>query len=110
MKANELRIGNLIYCNEKIVKINSEVLYQGVECESFKPIPLTEEWLLKFGISKWILGNRFEVRANEAYSISIYAWQNGICIFICHLDFVHQFQNWYYLHSKFEELTYENKS
>lgn len=66
MEARELRIGNLVYReamfdggvietitgydlwhSEKLDEVNHKV-----EWESLKPIPLTEEWLLKFGFEK----------------------------------------------------------
>ena len=52
MKANELRIGNRVDIS-KIVIVRHETL-----CDfangfiDFQPIPLTEEWLLKFGFEK----------------------------------------------------------
>jgi hypothetical protein len=71
MKANELRIGNyiaLIQSGDLIEQIeainNTDWFGQGKQywletnnCEGellkiFKPIPLTEEWLLKFGFQK----------------------------------------------------------
>lgn len=65
MQAQELRINNALKINGKIVnKIGYGVimdLYQknkGIKNNYlntliFKPIPLTEEWLLKFGFEKW---------------------------------------------------------
>jgi hypothetical protein len=59
MKANELRIGNYVY--ELLVKdncfVNTEIqlhtvgeyVISSVEKGRAMPIPLTEEWLLKFG-------------------------------------------------------------
>jgi len=126
MEVKELRIGNLVktrkddyFTKNGITEVKS-IDYDSIngyndgrvsdknEIKNLSGIPLTEEWLFKFKITKWILGNRFEVRLNESYSVSIYAWQNGVSIFICHLDYVHQFQNWYYLHSKGEELPLKN--
>lgn len=81
MKASELRIGNLVFDNEGILsKINGFQAYgHSIRCDelegcellidlhpqdgtirkgfvtdinSCKPIPLTEEWLLKFGFDK----------------------------------------------------------
>lgn len=66
MKANELRIGNYVYDRgNKILKIDywerKDMIAQKVvvggfvghpfteDVEFLKPIPLTEEWLLKFG-------------------------------------------------------------
>jgi hypothetical protein len=53
MKANEIRVGNeLVYDNEYIT-FDASHWYQIGECtlflEDFKPIPLTEEWLIKMG-------------------------------------------------------------
>jgi hypothetical protein len=48
MKPNEVRIGNLIYVNNEISKIwllND----QAEESPNVKPIPITDEWLVKFG-------------------------------------------------------------
>jgi hypothetical protein len=53
MKASELRIGNWIKDGHDIEQITSDhmiCLHSG-RCE-FDQIPLTEEWLLKFGFCK----------------------------------------------------------
>lgn len=60
MKTNELRIGNYInidlpISNEgKLTRIGviTSKKVNGVEITKYKPIPLTEEWLLKLGLSK----------------------------------------------------------
>jgi hypothetical protein len=55
MKATELRIGNFICtvapCGVVDVKIvDADILYiAATRCNNYEPIPLTEEWLLKFG-------------------------------------------------------------
>jgi hypothetical protein len=56
MKANELRIGNWVDWNGELGVISQllelEVAFKCGESdlyESLQPIPLTEEWLLKFG-------------------------------------------------------------
>jgi hypothetical protein len=60
MEANELRIGNY-FTEFKEVKQVSGIEsfptvvvwdYTGCECLLFEPIPLTEEWLVKFGFEK----------------------------------------------------------
>ena len=52
MKATELRIGNYVMYSS-LIQVNG---YKIAECEDhldrFKPIPLTEEWLLKFGFKE----------------------------------------------------------
>lgn len=71
MKINELRVSNLVYPNEenatpyKVMQIfeesvlfyQSEKVYEDdviIGCDDLIPIPLTEEWLIKFGFEKII--------------------------------------------------------
>lgn len=58
MKANELRIGNYVNHNQYSAKVTGIELnrlcvdpsvYPYIGYDEIKPIPLTEEWLLKFG-------------------------------------------------------------
>lgn len=54
MKAEELRIGNLVLDGEEVINIDIVSLRYMVDnkgIEIFKPIPLTEEWLLKLGFN-----------------------------------------------------------
>lgn len=61
MEASELRIGNLIFENSRVETVDdicngyiNPYLYDGIEPNYAvqEPIPLTEEWLLKFGFVK----------------------------------------------------------
>ena len=63
MEAKELRIGNLVYdINNKIIEIEEVLRYKisfsfklGIGFagyKSIKPIPLTEEWLIKLGFKE----------------------------------------------------------
>jgi hypothetical protein len=51
MKANEIRLGNYYNDNGEIKKISPNDIVELWEADRtwIKPIPLTEEWLLKFG-------------------------------------------------------------
>ncbi len=113
MKANELRIGN--YVNFGIV--NEPIkLTGGIDSENStiimaQPIPLTEEWLLKFGFVKdtQIFDIQYyEKQFLKASTLSIQLC-NGICekrnasigydlewIFIGDIKHVHQLQNLYH--------------
>lgn len=57
MKANELRVGNLILWKGIEVKIVDVAIISRADNDpegfnmNYKPIPLTEEWLLNFGFS-----------------------------------------------------------
>jgi hypothetical protein len=61
MKANELRIGNLVslpgveieYCEVlELGKIRANISGGSFRYHAFLPIPLTEEWLVRFGFEK----------------------------------------------------------
>jgi len=53
MKASELRLGNLVMDGKDIEQVNARMIDMLVKIEAdFDPIPLTEEWLLKFGFDK----------------------------------------------------------
>ena len=130
MKAQELRIGNLIYWNipEKKDTIHTVVgmrndtpqtmpISLGESIDDYKPIPLTEELLLKFGFKKvsgeWRLFPCFEIQIivfNDKH-------YNGVMFYTrtahadyspiyCtnHINHVHEVQNLYYALTK-KELT-----
>lgn len=126
LKANELRIGN--YLNGKqghviiteirennIVKIhdNTSIFYVGT---CLKPIPLTEEWLFKFGFIEKIdayfyndyciedIHNRVTWVINEFDHITDEFTAIG-----CGINYVHQLQNLYFALTN-EELTLKNNS
>jgi len=61
--AKELRIGNLVWTKSKPTSINqnNEVLtivcmVMVEDCDEYTAIPLTEDWLVKFGFDKRISG------------------------------------------------------
>lgn len=104
MKANELRIGNLVRLREHDAFIQIEQ-YQLCESEliNVQPIPLTEEWLLKFGFDD--LGTYGYGRGNFHICLhenEFYFSINNRKVFIKH---VHQLQNLYFALTG-EELTY----
>lgn len=117
MKANELRIGNLVLVDSNILGIVSEIrsnhakiIYKGevnvevssrlslIEFIRLEPIPLTEEWVKKFGFIK-----TFENPFID------YEWQHGWYTMSNELEpylgrytneapfkYVHQLQNLYF--------------
>jgi len=50
MKATELRLGNYVYHESSTCKLETVLAFEDVE--EYNPIPLTEEWLLKFGFAE----------------------------------------------------------
>ena len=99
MKPNELRIGNYVnwintqephslYLIEEIRELNYH--------DCFVPIPLTEEWLLKFG---FINDKVLEFYRNDFTDSTIIIDYNFICLLgYSHvkLKYVHQLQNLYF--------------
>jgi hypothetical protein len=112
MKANELRIGNLVYHNDKIFQVDlrtfAEIHEGNVKLIPFlmKPIPLTEEWLLKFGfeqkgINIFILYKIILYCSKHRYYFKFPIEPSSIIIpYIefgaTYLSYVHQLQNLYY--------------
>lgn len=122
MKASELRIGNLVYSNNYPVtvcaidedgEITTTSNYEGTLNGDITPIPLTEEWLLKFGFEQSEEHEPFTIfrdLVDTTYKIALYIWEhNGhyspmITGCNCELYYVHQLQNLYFALTG-EELT-----
>jgi hypothetical protein len=109
MTANEIRIGNYHYYHivdpldergeyDDVCQIDPDdfrILTQ-FDCPEYKPIPLTEEWLLKFD---WfsVDEGKYTFRDIEYYSIS----EDGSLYFMnqytaTDIKYVHQLQNLYF--------------
>lgn len=107
MKANELRIGNLIQHNGRsfaVDTIDSSVL-NGVE-----PIPLTKDWMDRFGFDEdgcVPINNPNTLQVTKSLDVIVYEESND---FIClgGVAFVHQLQNIYFALTG-EELTVKTK-
>ena len=112
MEATELRIGNFICtiapCGVVDVKIvDADILYiAATRCNDLQPIPLTEEWLLKFG---------FEYRNGYGYRLNGFdfivikvaddiGFHFNYYSFHVEIKHVHHLQNLYYA-VKEKELT-----
>lgn len=74
MEAKDLRIGNLVYFNDLLLKFEFE---SGWNFDFIEPILLTEEWLIKFGFEKVIYesdetgyGNDYELEIKGVGCIS----------------------------------------
>jgi hypothetical protein len=89
MKANELRLNNYVYDNESQDVIQIERGEHIEYISLYDPIPLTEEWLLKFGLM--------------SIKTELGLWNNGDAIYFNYgleksiqLKYVHQLQNLYF--------------
>lgn len=120
MDAKELRIGNSVLDKYGNIKTVFAVLsnglvfdsnqYIGTPIEWCKPIPLTEEWLEKFGFEK----NGLYDYSLPDMSFLVY-WDKANRIYLCSrcgekipLKYVHKLQNLYFV-VKEEELTIKNE-
>ena len=111
LQNNELRIGNYIKFHNTITKVEGFSIWDNLiqsdnfaerELKDFEPIPLTEEWLLKFGIDftsekEWyqltftIKGLLFETASSmEGFTYNL-CFDNMI-----NIKYVHQLQNIYF--------------
>ncbi len=100
MKANELRIGNYVYDTlGKVNKIDLEAITHIVKepHNQVKPIPLTEEWLLKFGFERSGLYNvKDEVYVYDEYGLTDTGFEYRFNYTQIKLKYVHQLQNLYF--------------
>lgn len=145
MTANELRIGNLVDLGNRIAKVieighlacvvvDLEETQDTLEdYERTKPLPLTEEWLLKFGFVEKNIGNKlpeswYELKylSNEhepmitswvSILINIETWSCVICDEYpdeigantkTKIEYVHHLQNLYFALTG-EELTFKSE-
>lgn len=108
MKATELRIGNHVYRQSDKMVINRNSVYQievvTKQTESkYDPIPLTEEWLIKFGFHYSDDDNEF-LELELMHKIKLYADNsNNFSTVVLRLKeneieikSVHQLQNLYF--------------
>jgi hypothetical protein len=111
LKANELRIGNWVYIpqtktNEQIgvIEENGRFLtkgyktsYSSIECS--RPIPLTEEWLKRFGFDydmdvALYSKSGYDLCVNDNNSIYFYLGEYGS--WFKNIQHVHTLQNLYF--------------
>jgi hypothetical protein len=113
MKASELRLGNLILFRDNLICLDSnyELFKSLVDIsrndKRYKPIPLSEEWLLKFGfetndVRYWQISS-FRLHINRYGE-----WIFKVVTFEQEIKYVHSLQNLYFSLTG-EELTLKNK-
>jgi hypothetical protein len=116
MEAKDLRIGNYIDYETEREIVTMQTTYEYIRLihngnKNFKPIPLTEEWLLKFGFEEYefedeVFGyvlNDFGYINEYQFRIRIFIDFEGIIIPKA-IKTVHELQNLYFALTN-EELT-----
>lgn len=123
MRANELRIGNWVNSQfggiQQVVDVMCDgvntLKYDGINYEFIDPIPLTEEWLLKFGFEYNDYYKNYKIKADIYYHSvklddGVWCYNNDYsdagCYFISEIEYVHQLQNLYFALTQ-TELVYE---
>lgn len=112
MKANELRIGNWVYSaidSKQPIKVPPIMIAQLSKNEdkehNIKPIPITEDWLLRFGFElnnirvKFWTEDRYpqwslkvlKIKKNNVGDFML----DGFGFFL-HIKYIHQLQNLYF--------------
>lgn len=118
IQANELRLGNLLNSDKDthshtrkvsgighenhivyLDSIHNRISSERIDIGHLKPIPLTEEWLLKFGfknngqniydLPSWVPYLRERKRKNQK-------WYQVFNVADCNIEYVHQLQNLYF--------------
>ena len=109
MKANEIRLGNYYDHNGEYRQVTPSVIEEVWNAERTwcKPIPLTEEWLIKMGFNRSGLYyhlNDVYIHTMGIFEPYFYYQYNGK---ECIIESLHQLQNLFYCLCG-EELTIKN--
>jgi len=107
MKASELRIGNYFigYSNnlQQWELASFQLLIEGIEVDEIIRgfVPLTEEWLLKFGFEKDKKNKSFNLYKHNCYDLFFRIFDGGAISFCFSNEYiliksVHQLQNLYF--------------
>lgn len=114
LSATELRIGNLFYYHivdemdergewDEISQIDYDdlrILTEFKDNSEYKPIPLSEEWLLKFGFTKpahSFIGDIFHLSEWDEFKNTWCVVMNkNNAVVVSKLKYVHQLQNLYF--------------
>ena len=118
-----LRIGNYIEYNGEIIKLDGSLLCCYIQNEldyPFNEVPLTEEWLLKFGFNKEyqkgyigidVYNSDFvltePLKMGEWQTNYTFQFETGSVRKFKEIEYVHQLQNLYFALTG-EELTFKN--
>ena len=115
MKASELRCGNWVCIHS--IELQMCIDDFNFREDFFIPIPLTDEWLLKFGFKYVESYDNYKVKAGDYWnSVKFYEGEwcynnddsDSGCYFLTTIKYVHQLQNLYFALTG-EELTTHNE-
>ena len=117
MDPNELKIGNFVFDKDGNIETVYEISKYGdlyrineLDPDHFNPIPLTEQWLLKFGLEQMIDSTTYEWQDGDYRSVQVDLTPNEVAIHLCgydsvmssqcfpvdYIQYVHEFQNLFF--------------
>jgi len=105
MKESELRIGNYVYMDNDVVQITGIVkggFYFGEKgfainlLEWWKPIPLTEDWLIRLCFRSDMPGYYYNNDSDMVISVEGYVYFGSSELYIREVNYVHELQNLFY--------------
>jgi hypothetical protein len=105
MKASELRIGNLVKIGGEIEQLelcDFVDIHEHKTIWQYEPIPLTEEWLLKFNLNKPTNKHPYHFKKSmveflhSEYQNELKCFYNNVPMFSLPCTYVHQLQNLYF--------------
>jgi hypothetical protein len=116
IKANELRIGNKVdyygnivtinYINDTDVGFSDYVPFDYPLLDEINPVPITEDWLVRFGFEKGRKGNVWVILENQLGYKNGRIYYNSWAISENQPNSIHQLQNLYYALTG-EEMKYD---
>ena len=107
MKASDLRLGNLYMRGNKVEEFTDQVMHEVIygALQHCEPIPLTEDWLVKFGFEQGLSNHfRIDLGDSDKYYLLCNPVRNDwseVCVGIysagqAPTKYVHQLQNLYF--------------
>jgi len=94
IEARELRIGNKVDLYGSIATIETvDFAGIGIAIKKGEPIPITKEWLLKFGFKEILTFDVFPTFFKNKINVNdgvVYVSEYG---FLNHIKYIHQLQN-----------------
>jgi hypothetical protein len=111
MKANELRIGNWVLKSLKSGngrKIEGQIgcqdivrIFENIGSFNYEPIPLTEEWLVRFGFDHclngwWCSKELINVKLSKHGVIEVFLSGSDTDLAFYGISYLHQLQNLYF--------------
>jgi len=99
MELNELRIGNYYYWSAEGKNYDLKVRredFSNDNYKNFKPIPLTEEWLIKFGFEETDYAGDCYYLGSLQIDLSDFECAFNTNWLDCKTQYLHQLQNLYF--------------